>query len=158
MSKWHERLWSRWWHHCLSRRTVQRICEWATTPWTNKGLRYFIKRLINFTHICIWGSRKDKSHRRWNRDKTWETSCHACNEKTKILSEKTKILSCLQNTRMKMQLQCFMQEDDFPGTWICLEYTGITLDGREVVECESCYEWYHTAYLGTQNYKASSSS
>ena len=48
------------------------------------------------------------------------------------------------------------KEDDIPGAWICQVCTRITADGREVVECESCYEWYHTACPGTtQNYKAS---
>ena len=48
------------------------------------------------------------------------------------------------------------KEDDLPGSWIWQECTGITADGRQVVECESCYEWYHTACLRTtQNYKAS---
>ncbi|XP_068240319.1 lysine-specific demethylase 5B-B-like [Palaemon carinicauda] len=47
------------------------------------------------------------------------------------------------------------KEDDIPGAWLCQECTRITADGREVVECDSCYEWYHTACLGIQNYKAS---
>lgn len=47
------------------------------------------------------------------------------------------------------------KEDDIPGAWICQECTGITADIREVVDGESCYEWYHTACLGTtQIYKA----
>lgn len=48
------------------------------------------------------------------------------------------------------------KEDDIPGAWLCQKCSGITADGREVVECESCFEWYHTACLGkTQNYKTS---
>ena len=50
------------------------------------------------------------------------------------------------------------KEDDLPGAWICQECAGITADGREVIECELCYGWYHmhVACLGTtQNFKAS---
>ena len=48
------------------------------------------------------------------------------------------------------------KEDDIPGAWVCLECAEITADGHEVVEYESCYEWYHTACLGsTENFKAS---
>lgn len=48
------------------------------------------------------------------------------------------------------------KEDDIPGAWVCPECAEITADGREVVECESCYEWYHTACLGyEENFKAS---
>ncbi|KAK4293484.1 hypothetical protein Pmani_033821 [Petrolisthes manimaculis] len=48
------------------------------------------------------------------------------------------------------------KEDDIPGAWVCQECAEITADGREVVECESCYEWYHTACLGSaENFMAS---
>ena len=38
-------------------------------------------------------------------------------------------------------------KDDIPGAWVCPECAEITAHLREVVECESCYEWYHTACL-----------
>ena len=48
------------------------------------------------------------------------------------------------------------KEDDIPGAWVCPECAEITADGHEVVEYESCYEWYHTACLAsTENFKAS---
>ena len=48
------------------------------------------------------------------------------------------------------------KEDDIPGARVCPECAEITADGREVVECESCYEWYHTACLGSkENFKTS---
>ena len=48
------------------------------------------------------------------------------------------------------------KEDDIPGAWVCQECAEITADGREVVECDTCFEWYHIECLGTtENYKAS---
>ena len=47
------------------------------------------------------------------------------------------------------------KEDDIPGAWLCQECAEITADGREEVECETCFEWYHTEYLRTENYRAS---
>ena len=47
-------------------------------------------------------------------------------------------------------------KDDIPGAWVYPECAEITAHLREVVECESCYEWYHTACLGsTENVEAS---
>ena len=83
-------------------------------------------------------------------DKTREASWHACHEKTDTYKYMNEDAITTLHATLKAK------EDDIPGAWICQECTGITADGRKVVECESCYEWYHTACLGTtQNYKAS---
>lgn len=48
------------------------------------------------------------------------------------------------------------KEDDIPGAWLCQECGEVTADGRQVVECETCFEWYHTECLqATKNYRAS---
>lgn len=35
------------------------------------------------------------------------------------------------------------KEDDIPRKWSSQKYTEIIADKLEVVECESCNEWYH---------------